>query len=80
MAKARKAAKKRTTKGAAKKRSSKKATKRKAPKKAASHHIDKAHASVMRALPGVRKSDVEALKRIARAVEHAMENARGARE
>lgn len=79
MAKARKSTKRASKKSPAK-RAPKKATKRKAPKKAASHHIDKAHASVMRALPGVKKADVEALKRIVRACEHAIENARSARD
>jgi hypothetical protein len=80
MAKAKKATKKKPAKKSTKRAPKKGATKRRATRKAASHHLDRAHSSVMRALAIVKKGDVDALKRIGRAVEHATENARGAKE
>jgi len=80
MAKPKKKAAKKSAKKSAKRATKKSAPKRRGTRKAASHHLDRAHASVMRALSSVKKGDVEALKRIGRAVEHATENARGAKE
>ena len=74
--------KKKPAKKAAKKRATK-ATKgarkvpRKAPKKSPGHHLARAHASTMRAVPHVQRADLDAIKRLARAIEHAEHNAKG---
>jgi len=75
-----KAAKKGTKKGSSKPRKAARKTARKAPKKGPSHHLASAHTATMRAVPHVTKRDVEAIKRLARAVEHAEHNAKYSRE
>jgi len=79
MATTKKKPKKRTTKAprkAAKKRTTK--APRKATKKKPAHHLASAHASTMRALPHVTRADLDAIQRLARAVQHTELNAKGA--
>ena len=77
---AKKSAKKSAKKTAAKPRKAARKAARKAPKKGPSHHLASAHTATMRAVPHVTKRDVEAIKRLARAVEHAEHNAKYSRE
>jgi len=71
-----KATKKRATK--ARKAPAKKAPAKKARKATPSSHLARAHASTMRAVPHVTRADLDAIKRLGRAIEHAEHNAKGA--
>ena len=74
--------KKKPAKKAAKKRAAKKTTKstRKRAAKKPSDHLQRAHRAVLSVLDKVTASDAEGIARLRRLVEHAHENARGARK
>lgn len=77
MATTKKRARKAPKKKATKKRATKAPAKRRAKARPADH-ISRAHKAVSRVLDHVTRSDVAALDRVKRMVEHALENARRA--